>query len=296
MSNHATWILDKIEEALNDSRSTDDLIKLALTSREWDDPGDKALMLLCYRGNREVLDAAIILCQSQEWRERELGIQILGMLSFPNRTFPDESLHAVLELLKTEQDPEVLSAIGYAIRDLNDVRGVKPLSMLKNHPREDVRLSVVHGMLGSQVEIAIQTLIELSGDVDGDVRNWATFGLGQQLPRLDTPDIREALATRLYDSNEDVHLEATVGLALRGDKRALVPLREILESDDGFYDHLGIFEGAWMLADPSLLLGLLSWREEGKIDADLEEAIAACGGEALPHEEPYYVEERRSSE
>lgn len=51
--------------------------------------------------------------------------------------------------------------------------------------------------------VAAETLLQLMIGADDDVRNWATFGIGT-LGKLDSPDIRDALAGRLSDPFEDV--------------------------------------------------------------------------------------------
>ena len=53
-----------------------------------------------------------------------------------------------------------------------------------------------------------------------DCRNWATFALGA-LSELDSPAIREALAARLADADDEVRGEAIGGLAKRQDERAV---------------------------------------------------------------------------
>jgi hypothetical protein len=57
-------------------------------------------------------------------------------------------------------------------------------------------------------------------DVDEDVRDWATFGLGV-LGDLDSEEIRDALWQRISDPYRDVREESLVGLAKRKDQRAL---------------------------------------------------------------------------
>ena len=68
-------------------------------------------------------------------------------------------------------------------------------------------------------EDALAALIELSADEASGVRDWATFALGT-LAEDDGDALRDALAARLDDPDEDTRLEAVHGLALRGDARA----------------------------------------------------------------------------
>ncbi|WP_425532684.1 HEAT repeat domain-containing protein, partial [Stenotrophomonas maltophilia] len=53
-----------------------------------------------------------------------------------------------------------------------------PVIAFATHPDPDVRFSVAVALLGHQQAAAIDALIMLSADANGDVRNWATFGLG----------------------------------------------------------------------------------------------------------------------
>jgi HEAT repeat protein len=87
-------------------------------------------------------------------------------------------------------------------------------------------LGVVQGLLGQEDELAIRTLILLSQDADGRVRDWATFGLAQL--DADTEAIREALAARLADPDASTRLEACEGLLKRRDVRLVAALAEAL--------------------------------------------------------------------
>ena len=78
----------------------------------------------------------------------------------------------------------------------------------------------------------LAALIALSADDDLDVRDWATFALGT-LSEDDGAPLRDALAARLDDEDEDVRLEAVHGLALRGDARAAEPARDLLAAHAG---------------------------------------------------------------
>lgn len=268
-----------------DSRSTEELIQLALTAPEEDDDGDDRwdfIWLLRYRGTRDVLDRAIALTESNNSEERTIGIQILGQLGIPDRTFPDECLTTLIGLLKHEIDPLILQSIGIALGHLNDARAIEPQLKFCLHPDWEVRYGVVLSMNGHNDKRAIAALIKLSGDDHPQVRNWATFGLGSLL-EVDTPEIREALYQRFLledptdEETAEIQGEALVGLASRQDERILPKLMEQLMSEN-----LSVLEieAAEKLANPQLLPALLqvkTWCEPtGYFAETLAAAIVAC--------------------
>lgn len=268
-----------------DSRSTEELIQLALTAPEEDDDGDDRwdfIWLLRYRGTRDVLDRAIALTESNNSEERTIGIQILDQLGIPDRTFPDECLTTLIGLLKHEIDPLILQSIGIALAHLNDARAIEPQLKFCLHPDWEVRYGVVLNMNGHNDKRAIAALIKLSGDDHPQVRNWATFGLGSLL-EVDTPEIREALYQRFLledptdEETAEIQGEALVGLASRQDERILPKLMEQLMSEN-----LSVLEieAAEKLANPQLLPALLqvkTWCEPtGYFAETLAAAIAAC--------------------
>jgi HEAT repeat protein len=105
------------------------------------------------------------------------------------------------------------------------------LATLATDVSEDVRYALAYALGGRTDAISRVTLIKLSGDEDADTRNWATFALGS-LSEEDSPVIRDALVARLTDANDEVRGEAILGLAKRGDERAVQPLlRELSETD-----------------------------------------------------------------
>jgi HEAT repeat protein len=262
----------------NDPRPTEELINLALTEED-EHAAWNAVTVLQFRATREVLEAAQNLCKSERAKERELGANILGQLGVPDRAFPDECLATALELLETDQEVQVLSAACIALGHLHDPRAIGPLVGLKNHPSEDVRYGVVHGLSGQRDDLAIATLIELSADEDSDVRDWATFELGTILDDVDTPQIREALFARLGDPDDDTRGEALASLARRKDERVLVPLTRELEEAADDAGPL-VFEAAEKLGDPRLCPVLLKIKALGVEDSYLEKALAACNCES----------------
>jgi HEAT repeat protein len=240
-----------------DPRSTEELIALSLRGEEDDEQAWDAIALLHWRGTREVFEAAKRLVQSPLARERGRGADILGQLGIPKRTFPEESLQLLLDLLRRETEPAVLDSAATALGHLRDPRAVPELVKLKTHPSAEVRMGVVHGLMCQQDLEAIAALIALSGDPDEDVRNWSTFNLGTQLD-IDTPELREALLRRLSDPHEETRGEALVGLARRKDPRVLEPLLAALSADNVM---VLVVEAAMELQDARVYPHLIALRD-----------------------------------
>lgn len=287
----------------NDSRTTQELIELAL--REDDRHARRELIkVLQYRGSYEVFEAARELCESTVEKEKILGANILARFGVPKRTFLEESLPILFNLLSEEQDDDVLCSVIRALGNLADERIVEHVVKLKKHPSEFVRSSIVTALGGQHKQEAIDALIELSNDEDDDIRNWATFDLGSQID-TDTPEIREALFQRINERGNWVHdatrKAAIFGLARRKDIRAIEPLMKELELLKEFKDTTGLrledgsllfitiedegfllMEAAKELADPRLLLALLQLKDLwSKDNSDLESAIVACQSKTL---------------
>lgn len=256
---------------LNDI-TTEELIKLALNAEDEDELWE-IVPVLQFRGNREVLEAAQQLCQSKIIKERKLGVDILGQLGIPKRTFPDESLEILFKLIEYEKDSDVLSAIGVALGHIHDSRAIKPLLKLKNHPSADVREGVVFGISSYEDTEAINTLIELSSDEDENVRNWATFGLGSLID-TNTAEIREALFQRLGDEDYEIRGEALLGLAIRKEQRVVEPLIKELSSDSVC---ILAVEAAKEIGEPKLYSVLMQLQDRWKGDQNLlADAINSC--------------------
>ena len=213
-----------------DAWSTEQLIRAALAADE--DGRWELIPVLQDRGDDpDVLRAGQVLCGSADARERELGVDMLAQGQRGRKSFQAEVVATLLALLADETEPRVLASLGFALGHRRDARAIEPLVRLGQHPDPDVRFAVVHGLSGYEDERAIAALIELSRDLDDDVRDWATFGLGS-LVALDTPALRDALAARLSDPDDDTRGEALVGLARRRDPRAIEPLlRELADPD-----------------------------------------------------------------
>lgn len=216
------------------ARSLDSEIELALTAPCNSDEYWALVGPIQERGDDETFRAAVKLCADTDSESRYLGAAILGQLgdraNLEDRPFRSESVELLIGMLGSETDEDVLVSVAAALGYLEDPRAIGPLRDQRHHPDADVRHAVVLGLTPHEDDLAVDALVELSADSDSDVRDWATFALGRVLER-DTPQIREALAERLDDTDGDTLDEAIVGLAYRGDSRAVEPL--LARLDDG---------------------------------------------------------------
>src|SRR4051812_7476911 len=206
--------------------TVDELFALARSAQD-EDAYWEAVSALHARGEKRTFDLASVLCDSFAVGERCLGADVLGQLGAKPGASPAESTFAaasggvLLALLEDEkEEPAVLSSAAVGLGHLRDERAIDRLAALASHPSADVRASVVHGLMGYDDDRAVSALVRLSADGEGAVRDWATFALGVQIDR-DTAEVRDALAARLEDDNEDARAEAIRGLARRRDERAL---------------------------------------------------------------------------
>jgi HEAT repeat protein len=255
-----------------DERSVDELFTAALCEHDehvrW-----SAVSALRWRGSAEVLQRAVNLCRSFCVVERELGADILGQLDVSEQPLRERRLAVLLRMLEAERQPRVLCAVLSAIGHQSAVEAIKPASRLTSHVEADVRFAVVMALMGQEHPVAVASLIDLTRDQNSDVRDWATFALGTQL-QLDTPEIRDALAARLFDQDDDTRCEALVGLARRGDERVIGPLQKALSSAEPWSLEI---EAAESIADARLYPALIAVRDRRESpDEPLEDAIRAC--------------------
>jgi len=174
----------------------------------------------------------------QKPKERCLGVDILSQLGVNNIHFPVETAELFLTLMEKETEATVLQsiAVGFSHIDLEGNESLQSricdkLALLKHHHDMDVRQGVTMGLAGHNNPIAITTLIEMMEDSDEEVRNWATFAIGQQIDD-DNDTIRTALKKRLNEENSEIRGEALVGLAQRHDKDCLSYVFHEFEQDE----------------------------------------------------------------
>lgn len=212
---------------------TDELFAKCIIGDYDDDKAWEAVQELRDIGSREVFDKALLWCRSAEPMQQARGVDIIAQLkpsAEGGHPYAEEAFEITEALLRQGNDPLVLRAAITAAGHLEDERTVPLIARFRSHPDSDVRFSVAWAM-GSFANnaIGVETLLLLVNDTEGDVRDWAAFGLGV-LGDEDSPDIRDALMKCFNEENEDIREEGLVGLCKRKDLRALpFLLRELRE-------------------------------------------------------------------
>src|SRR4051794_23057134 len=145
-------------------------------------------------------DLALAHLTSADTRLRATACDLLGVVAHVDRSRRAPAA-AVLVTLR-ESHPDVVRAIVRAAGETRDP-GTRPLLTAQAaSPDVGVRLAVAHALTlvmtdGPVTDAAagaeaLDALVALTRDPDPEVRNWATFGLGWQLP-VDGPEVRAAL-------------------------------------------------------------------------------------------------------
>jgi len=236
------------------------------------------------RTDRAAFDAVCALARSADVRERIVALDVLAQIGYSaGRPFLEETLPVLIDA-SDHGDADVVAAAVSALGFLWDPRALPAILRQAGHPSANVRYSVAFGIPGAAGDPpspdAIEALIALSADQDGETRDWATFGLGSQFEGEDTDAIRAALAARLDDPDGDTSGEALLGLARRRDPRALPVLLARLDDDPGNL----IVEAAAALGAPEALPALQRLKAEGwELDEPrpsvLDDALRACATE-----------------
>lgn len=260
--------------------STQELVALA-RAEAVNEAGDPAVYWelvneLNDRDPAEVWAAISPLAEDPDVRLQQLVPDVLQGLGREAQPLAVQTLELFGRMLARDPSTELLAAIANACVDFHDPSVVTMLAPHAGHADVSVREAVLHAVRRSSHPEALAALISLSRDPEDELREWATFALGSQLPLVDAPGIREALAARLTDRHEVVRDEAIIGLGLRGDQRALGPLCAQLER--GFVGE-ALFQAARALASPVLVEPLLAVKPEKLTEeerAELAAAVAAC--------------------
>jgi hypothetical protein len=290
-------------------RSLDWLLKEMLRIGPDDGLYGEYLHSIFRRGTRHTFRRAVALCHSEVPAERELGADCLSQLGHTGGEGPfDEAAAAVLLTLFSHTDAPTLRGAASAVGWLDCPAAIPHLLELTDHAEACVREAVTWGLNaytragGSgepqllQPEV-VRALITLSGDLNTDVRDWASFWLANLLANhFDDPtergyDVRHEVVAALWkcasDDDMEIRQQSLHGLAAGHEPGVLTPLLAELENsaiEEQWYVH--IFEAAVSLPHPSLLPPLEVIRASGNSElrawheSFIHAAIEACSGTA----------------
>jgi HEAT repeat protein len=255
-----------------------ELALVCLSETVDDPPGTGADLWLIKRPLEILMPLASALADDARSERRLLAAHILGQASWHWPAHKEAATLRLRQMLASEADEDVLRQAAIAVGLWRDEAALSDLVRLKTHDSCVVRFGVAYGLSGVELEAAKRHLIDLTRDEDEDVRDWAVFGLGQQT-ELDFPDLREALVAALDDPVAMVRAEAIEGLAVRGDRRAVVPLKRELAAVPTDEEWPLLWQCAEMLSASELVFELQAQLEryEGiRPPDDLVAALNAC--------------------
>lgn len=109
-------------------------------------------------------------------KERQLYARLLAGINMPSDRRLAEALHA----LENEADPKVIRWLVFGIRNAASRAALAKLRELAKHPSPDVRFHVPDALsaCAHRLDEISDVLLELSHDLDPDVRWSAVFELG----------------------------------------------------------------------------------------------------------------------
>lgn len=208
------------------------------------------------RGTDTIYRSALSLIQSENYDEKQVGIDILSQFGAKAGTskkpHSEEVVSLFLEQLKTETDKTLINSLLVGLGHNNSflrIKGIEAIEHFKTHKSKLVRDGLIFALLGLKQNIAIDTLIFLTDDKHKSIRDWATFGLGTEISK-DSPKIRNALWKMVKDKDQDTKLEAIVGLAHRKDEEVKeVIMKELKGGEVGTL----IFEAVLEFGDEAFL-------------------------------------------
>ena len=178
-------------------------------------------------GTSSVLERSLAWCTDPDPYRRSIGVSVLAQLGDDGNRYPEEATSMIRSMIGTENDHEVITSLISAVHFRGLSEGVPWLTSLALHPSEDIRwrvawaLPIPNTLHPDTDQSTLDTLLRLCADPEPRVRDWATFSLS--LTDEDSPRIREALLTRLNDSDFDTRSEAAVGLAKKKSSVNLSP-------------------------------------------------------------------------
>lgn len=215
-----------------DPRDTETLIQFAVRAKTRE-ASAKCLRALMYRDPEVVFASAESLCK-RGIRERIIGAEMASRIACASEGHRRRTWRLLTGMLRPETSVEELRAVLYWIFNfahVGHVVGLPKVRALSSHSDPTVRLRVAQVLGSFEDSASVETLLRLMSDASPRVRDWATFAIGELCPE-NSARIRNALAERLGDGDQETFAEAVYGLAKRNDKRGFAAVQTQLDSGE----------------------------------------------------------------
>jgi len=214
--------LESVMERLDPFEHLDRALRAADgLARAWD------IARLCQCEDPRLIRRVLALSGSGGPGERRVAAIVLGATA--HEVLADERESALRAALATESEDEVVATIVEALGHRGAWAMLTTITRMGDHPASVVREAVVRALEAYRRHFASAeaVLLSMAADEDFDVRNAATFALGQQLS--DAHLIAVVLRERLDDDEPLIRAEAVRGLAWVGDRKAVAPALMLVE-------------------------------------------------------------------
>lgn len=256
----------------HDSRSVSELINAALTDFD-SDAAWQAIAALHYRATWEVVDRADKLSRSACSIERAVAASMLAQLGVSRRVYQPECQQILRRMLEIEKDEATLDAVICSLGHQCPPDLPNLLSRYISHPNSEMRWRVTWALGHHDSDLSIEHLLKLSRDEDPNVRDWATFALGNSV--RNSPEILQALFDRVSDPDCDTRGEALCGLVRLHHPDVAAMIERELNTSEQISNFT--LDAAELLAAPQLVPHLQELQAiEGNDFVAFQRAIDAC--------------------
>lgn len=209
--------------------------------------------VLQLRGGQDAVRLAIEFCSDKNYIRRDIGAFILGQIKICKKC--EDNVFNILNNMTLNDKSACVRATAIEStaqrckkNPIYSPKIVEQSQITAFDKSTNVRRATAFAISVINDKATIPLLINLLKDPNGDVRNWAAFAIN--INKYDNSDIRDCFVEMLQDKNEEVRIEAIIGLSYRKDKRVLSVLCDELKKNTVYDD---IIEAAGELGDKTLL-------------------------------------------
>ena len=176
---------------------------------------------------RRVVDIATRLIRSDRESRRHLAVWLLGELGYPKKPLLKERLSLLKSACVSDRSTKVRARAILSLGQLECNSATKFIRPFSRSISASIRLAVAQALPRDGSHETFAVLKRLAVDDDAQVREWATFSLGQQriTNRKILKERIKVLQAKLQDSHREVRLEAIRGLLMLGEFTSLRQLR-----------------------------------------------------------------------